>query len=176
MDSHGFNRTAMDCRREVFAMDENWIQALSRMTYGIYVLTTAHEKTFNGMIASWVSMVSFAPPLVMAAIHPNRYSHRLVDKCGYFAINILSREQKELISRFKGSDPEEKFAGIPWRRGTCGSPLLLDSLGYLECEVKFRYQPGNHTLFIAQIISGETLGQGVPLSSLDYEGVYLGQR
>ncbi|MGB5985780.1 MAG: hypothetical protein WBG37_10785 [Desulfobacterales bacterium] len=37
-------------------MHDNWIEAVSRMTYGVYVLTTAHEEAFNGMIASWVSM------------------------------------------------------------------------------------------------------------------------
>ena len=32
------------------------------MTYGIYVLTCRHEETINGMIASWVTQVSYDPP------------------------------------------------------------------------------------------------------------------
>ena len=59
-------------------MDERWLQALGSMTYGIYVLTTHHEEKINGMIASWVSQISYDPPLVMVAVHPNRYSRQLI--------------------------------------------------------------------------------------------------
>ncbi|MEJ2286300.1 MAG: flavin reductase, partial [Desulfobacterales bacterium] len=38
------------------------------MTYGIYVLTSCHQQEINGMIASWVSQVSYTPPLIMVAV------------------------------------------------------------------------------------------------------------
>ena len=145
------------------------------MTFGIYVLTTVRRETINGMIASWVSMVSFDPPLIVVAVHPNRYSHTLLEKSGFFALNILSQDQKDFLSRFKGPDPKGKFAGIDHRKGITGSPILSDCIGYLECKIVERYKPGNHTLFIGQIINAESLQDGVPLSTLDYEGVYLGK-
>ncbi len=40
------------------------------MTYGIYVLTSFHKEEVNGMIASWVSQISYAP----AADHGGRAS------------------------------------------------------------------------------------------------------
>ena len=58
------------------------------MANGIYVLTTRLDDTINGMIASWVTQISYAPPLIMVAIHPNRYSHTLIDKSGVFALNV----------------------------------------------------------------------------------------
>ena len=42
------------------------MSAFSKMAYGIYVLTTAVEDKMNGMIASWVSQVSYEPPLILA--------------------------------------------------------------------------------------------------------------
>ena len=51
-------------------MKEDWVQALGKMTYGIYVLTTCDEDEVNGMIASWVSQVSYDPLLIMVAVHP----------------------------------------------------------------------------------------------------------
>ena len=98
-------------------MDERWVNTFGAMTYGIYVLTTFHEQKINGMIASWVSQVSYDPPVVMVAVHPNRYSHQLIRESGCFALHILSRNQRDLLSRFKGIDPEAKFHSIQWAEG-----------------------------------------------------------
>jgi flavin reductase (DIM6/NTAB) family NADH-FMN oxidoreductase RutF len=131
-------------------MDERWLQALGSMTYGIYVLTTHHEGTINGMVASWVTQISYDPPLVMVAVHPNRYSHQLIQQSGTFALHLLSKDQKDFLSRFK-------------------------CLGYLECSVRESYAPGNHSLFIGEIVEAKLFSHDDPLSTLDYEGMYLGK-
>lgn len=155
-------------------MKKDWIQAISKMTYGIYVLTTTYENIINGMIASWVSMVSYDPPLIMVAVHPNRYSHSLLEKSGYFALNILSEDQKALLSRFKGSDPGAKFAGIQWEKRKTGCPILTACIGTIECKVVKSYKPGNHTLFIGKVVNAVALTKELPLNTQDYDGVYLG--
>ena len=156
-------------------MKKEWIAALGQMTYGIYVLTTRVDDVINGMIASWVTQVSYEPPLVMAAIHPNRYSHDLVEQSRSFALNILDQSQKELLKIFKGPDPEQKFSDIPWESGETGAPILKNCLAWLELTVKERHMPGNHTLFVGEIIDGGTRHSGTPLCTLKYEGMYVGK-
>lgn len=156
-------------------MDERWFQTLGSMTYGIYVLTTYHEEKINGMIASWVSQVSYDPALVMVAVHPNRYSHHFIQQSGSFALHLLARNQKDFLSRFKGPDPEAKFASIPWARGKTGCPILKECIGYLECAVRERYAPGNHSLFIGEIVDARIFSHEDPLTTLDYEGFYTGK-
>jgi flavin reductase (DIM6/NTAB) family NADH-FMN oxidoreductase RutF len=156
-------------------MENALIKILGKMTYGIYILTTAYKEEVNGMVASWVSQVSYDPPLVMVAIHPNRYSHHLIAHSGSFALHLLDRNQTHLIEHFKGLDPVKKFASIPWRRGKMGVPVLKSCLGYMECEVKDSYSPGNHTLFIGEITDAQAFSEGQPLSTFDYSGVYLGK-
>ena len=156
-------------------MKKEWIEALGQMTYGIYVLTTRVDDTINGMIASWVTQVSYEPPLVMAAIHPNRYSHNLVDKGQAFALHVLERSQKEMLNVFKGPDAEKKFSSIPWEPGKTGVPILKNCLTWLELIVRERHTPGNHTLFIGEVIGGGTRSSGTPLCTLDYEGMYVGK-
>lgn len=157
-------------------MDEHWLKALGAMVHGIYVLTTSHEDEVNGMIASWVSQISFNPPLVAVAVHPHRYSHRLIEKSGAFALHAIARDQKDLLKLFKGPDPAGKFAPIGWSKGMTGSPLLKDCLAYVDCRVKMILNPGNHTLFIGEVVDGRLVSRGVPLSTLDYEGVYTGEK
>jgi flavin reductase (DIM6/NTAB) family NADH-FMN oxidoreductase RutF len=156
-------------------MKEEWIQALGTMTYGIYVLTTCYKEEINGMIASWVSQVSYDPLLIMVAVHTNRYSHHLIEKSGCLALNVLAREQGDLLQRFKEPDPKAKFSSLQWNRGTTGSPVLEDCIAYFEGKIVDRFSPGNHTLFVAEVVDAKVMATGQPLSSLDYDGVYLGK-
>jgi flavin reductase (DIM6/NTAB) family NADH-FMN oxidoreductase RutF len=157
-------------------MNKALLENMARMTYGIYVLTTRHGETVNGMIASWVSQVSYDPPLIMAAVHPNRYSHELLEKSGRFALHILDRGQKDLLARFKGPDPGEKLAGIAWREGKTGCPVLADCIGSLECRIIRTLAPGNHTLFIGEVVEAVFNRERTALSTLDYGGCYTGKQ
>jgi len=158
-----------------YAMKEKWIEAFGKMTYGIYVLTSKADETVNGMIASWVSQVSYDPPLIMAAVHPNRFSHQLIEKGGSFALHVLSSTQTDFLSRFKGSDVRAKFSSLNWTKGKTGCPILSECLAYLECELKTHYRTGNHTLFIGEVIDAGVLAKGPPLTTREYNGVYLGK-
>jgi len=53
-------------------------QALKKLTTGIYVVTSKQGAVINGMVASWVSQVSFSPPLIMVAIKQGRHSHGMI--------------------------------------------------------------------------------------------------
>ncbi|MDZ7761665.1 MAG: flavin reductase family protein [Desulfovermiculus sp.] len=156
-------------------MPQEWIQSLGGMTYGLYVITAGHGQNIGGMIASWVSQVSYAPPLIMIAVHPNRYTHNLIRDNESFVLHILDREQLDFLSRFKGPDPAGKFSGLEWTPGLTGTPVLVDCPAYLECRVTSTLAPGNHTLFIGEIVQAGRRREVSPLTSLDYSGMYVGQ-
>jgi flavin reductase (DIM6/NTAB) family NADH-FMN oxidoreductase RutF len=156
-------------------MKKQWQSAFGQMTYGIYVMTTKLDDAVNGMIASWVTQVSYDPPLILAAVHPNRYSHDMIVTTRAFGLHIIDQSQKDLLKRFKGPDPMEKFAGMDWIPGKTGMPILTDCLAWFELEVIEQHQPGNHTLFIAKVVDAGVHSEGTPLTTLDYEGMYTGK-
>lgn len=156
-------------------MKEAYLKNMAHMTYGIYVLTARFENAINGMIASWVSQASYDPPLFMVAVHPDRYTHDLLTKSGYFALHILTRDQIDLLHRFKGPDTRKKFASIAWEDGVTGCPVLTDCIGCMECRIIQSMAPGNHTLFIGEAVSAVFNDEQTPLCTLDYEGCYLGK-
>jgi len=156
-------------------MNQQWQAAFGQMTYGIYVLTTVMDDTVNGMIASWVSQVSYDPPLIMAAVHPNRYSHDMIVNSRAFGLHIIDQSQKVLLGRFKGPDPGEKFSGMDWKPGKTGVPILKDCLAWFELQVIQHHQPGNHSIFIGTVVDADVQSQGIPLSTQDYEGMYVGK-
>jgi flavin reductase (DIM6/NTAB) family NADH-FMN oxidoreductase RutF len=156
-------------------MKDEWIQALGTMTYGIYVLTSFYKEEINGMIASWVSQISYDPLLIMAAVHTNRYSHHLIEKSGCFALHVLARRQADFLKGFKGPDPVTKFSSLGWNRGKTGSPVLEDCIAYFEGKVVDKVRPGNHTLFFAEVVDARVIARDQQLTSEDYDGVYLGR-
>jgi len=157
-------------------VQEDWIKTLGKMTYGIYVLTSYNKEEVNGMIASWVSQISYDPLLIMAAVHPNRYSHQLIEQSGCFALHVIDRQQTEFLARFKGPDPDSKFSTLQWERGKTGCPILRECMAYLECRVTARLSPGNHTLFLGEVVDARSFAEGTPFSTMDYNGVYLGKK
>jgi flavin reductase (DIM6/NTAB) family NADH-FMN oxidoreductase RutF len=111
----------------------------------------------------------------MVAVHPHRYSHQLIGKGGSFALHVLARSQQNFLSRFKGEDPATKFSDLNWTTGKTGCPILNDCLAYLECELKTHYRPGNHTLFIGEVVDAGVLAKASPLTTGEYAGTYLGK-
>jgi flavin reductase (DIM6/NTAB) family NADH-FMN oxidoreductase RutF len=79
-------------------MKNELLSAFGQMTYGIYILTSKFDDEINGMVASWVTQVSYDPPLIMVAVHPNRYSHNLIKKGNVFALHVLDRSQKDMLN------------------------------------------------------------------------------
>jgi len=150
--------------------------ALKKLTTGIYIVTSKQGPEINGMVASWVSQVSFAPPLIMVAIKKERYSHGMIEEGKVFAVNILSAEQHELIPAFKGkNNPAEKFLHTPHEPKNTGAPIIKDALAYLDCKLVEQFTPGDHTLFIGEVVEGAVMHEGVPLASSDLEHIYGGR-
>ncbi len=48
-------------------------EALRLLSGGLYVLTTCTDETIHAAAISWVSQVSFQPPLVLAALRRNSH-------------------------------------------------------------------------------------------------------
>jgi flavin reductase (DIM6/NTAB) family NADH-FMN oxidoreductase RutF len=158
-------------------MDDNPATAvLSRAVYGCYLLTAAQGETINGMPLSLFVQVGFKPPLAACGVAPRRRTHDLIQKAGAFAVIFLRRDQKALVDRFKlkGDRPEKKFEGLAWKRGITGSPLLADCLGYIECRLKDTLAPGDHTLFIGEVINSELVTPGPLLTIQDLGKIYTG--
>jgi flavin reductase (DIM6/NTAB) family NADH-FMN oxidoreductase RutF len=151
-------------------------QVLEKLVNGVYLLTCCRGEEINGMPVSWVSQVSSQPPLVMAAVRPDRYSHAMVEESGVFALILLGREQRNLVDRFmlKGAFKAEKFKDLALKEGNTGCPVLLGAAGFLECQVTSSQRPGDHTLFIGEVIEAGWHKDVSLLTIPDYGHTYGG--
>lgn len=140
---------------------------LRQLTYGLYAVTVRHDLVVNAFTANWVTQVSFDPPMVAISVENDSRSIGLIRQSGVFAINVYVDTQRELAGRL-GKPSEkvpDKLAGVAYRFGQTGCPILLDALGALECRVTGSLPAGDSTLFVAEVVAAELQrADGVPLT------------
>lgn len=129
---------------------------------GVSVVTVRSGDKMNGMIAAWVTQVSFKPVMIAVSIAPQRYTHGLIKESGYFCINALSVESIDIVKHFgfKSGRKIDKFKGMRYTNALKGSPILESAYAYAECEVAHAYKVGDHTLFIGSVIDSAELKEG----------------
>lgn len=141
-------------------------QTMSRFASGVTVVTTHYQGQNHGMTASSFSSVSLEPPLILVCIAKQLRSHCFIEKSGVFAVNILSAAQLEWGRRFAGMIPgvDDRFAGITTEVAATASPILPDTLGWVDCRVRHAYPGGNdHTIFVGEVLAGAASDRDEPL-------------
>lgn len=133
-------------------------QALRLILPGsVGLVTTAYRGQFDVATVSWLAPVGREPPLVAVAIHPSTLTHDLIKRSGELVINVPSLDVlNQIVScgRFSGQTVD-KFAqtGLEVEEGVVvRAPLITQCIGALECAVVNSYQPGDHSIFIVQIV------------------------
>jgi flavin-dependent trigonelline monooxygenase, reductase component len=123
---------------------------------GVTVVTTMAEGRPLGFTANSFTSVSLDPPLLLVSI-ANRSGNLAAFTTGPgFAVNILSEAQKDLSARF-AKPLEDRFAGVYWRQGPAGSPLLAGVSAWFDCALDRAIPAGDHTLLIGRIDAFEAL-------------------
>ncbi|HEX5075021.1 MAG TPA: flavin reductase family protein [Gemmatimonadaceae bacterium] len=138
----------------------NEIAALfRRLSVGVYVIGVADGERRSAFTAAWVTQVSFDPLLLVMSVNPQNASYGILRASGAFTVNVLERGQLELARRFgtSSSRDHDKLAGVPWRPGANGAPVLDDALAYFECTLQDRHTAGDHELVVGRVMGGRVL-------------------
>ena len=144
------------------AIDEQGFkQAMSHFSSGVTVVTTEHEDTLFGMTVAAFCSLSLRPPLVLVCSDKRVKTHHAIAASRRFGVSILAASQAEVSNRF-ASKVDDKFAGIPYRRGELGLPLLDGAIARLECRVTDQLEGGDHSIFVGEVANAET-ADGAPL-------------
>jgi flavin reductase (DIM6/NTAB) family NADH-FMN oxidoreductase RutF len=143
--------------------------ALRSFAAGVTVVTTRdREGRPSGLTASAFTSVSLTPPLVLVCVDHAATAHPDFRERGWFAVNVLRREQEALSRRFAVTGGD-KFSGVSYREGSSGLPLLEDTLATLECRIVSAHEAGDHTIFVGLVESASIAG-GRPL--VYFHGTY----
>ena len=103
-----------------------------------------------GLTANSFNSVSLNPPLVLWSLARSAGSMAAFERGSHYAVNILSAGQHALAERFSRKSID-RFAGVAFRVGTGGAPVLEGSAAVFECFNRSRYEEGDHVIFVGQV-------------------------
>src|SRR6476659_7352230 len=121
--------------------------------HGVSILSVDVEGDRMGVTVSSLVSLSLEPPLIGVSIGKDASCYELLRSAGRFAVSLLGSEQEELARRFAaGYPPIVHWQGVPTREGQV-APLIEGALGWIEAKTQTEADAGDHTFFIADVLS-----------------------
>lgn len=125
--------------------------ALGMFATGVTIVTTrTPDGELVGLTANSFNSVSLAPPLVLWSLGQRSMSAPFFLAASHYAVNVLAAEQRELALRF-AAPVGDRWAGVAWRPGATGAPLIDGAVAQFECLNKSRYEEGDHIIFVGRV-------------------------
>lgn len=143
-------------------------QVLGHFASGITIITALDGGAPVGLTAQSFTSVSLDPPLVAFFPGKSSTSYPGIQRAGVFCVNVLAEDQEALCRAFAVSGGD-KFAGVGYKpaAGT-GSPLIADSLAWIDCRIEQEHDAGDHYITIGRVLDLDVLREAKPL--LFYRG------
>jgi flavin reductase (DIM6/NTAB) family NADH-FMN oxidoreductase RutF/rubredoxin len=146
--------------------------ALRDISYGLYVVTSHLGDKLNGQIANTVFQVSSEPTRIAISINKQNLTHEYISKSGVFAVSVLDEPTPMTfigLFGFKSGRDVDKLSQVSFKKGLTGSPIVTENaLSFLEAKVIGQADAGTHTIFVADVVAGDVLKSGTPLTYARY--------
>lgn len=158
--------SALDPRRA-----EDLKAVMGHFATGVVAVTAIAGGEPVGFTCQSFASLSLAPPLVVIAPARSSTTFPRIRTVGRFAVNVLREDQEQLARTFARSGAD-KFAGVAWRPGAGGAPLLDGAIAWAECAIVAEHDAGDHTLVVGRVEQLGHLPEGQPLTF--YRGAFGG--
>ncbi len=143
--------------KQIKAIDNSLEKALGRISNGLYIITATKGDISSAMIASWVTQASLTPLGIAIAVAKDRAIESFLQIGDRFVLNILEEgNYQHLIRHFLKRFPPgaDRFDDIPTVPANNGSPIIAESLAYIECEVSNRLECSDHWIVYSTVEAG----------------------
>ncbi len=143
--------------KEIKAIDNSLQKALGRISNGLYIITAQKGEINSAMIASWVMQASLNPLGVAIAVAKDRAIESFLQQGDRFVLNVLEEgNYQHLIKHFLKRFPPgaDRFEGIKTVPANNGSPIIAESLAYIECQVTSRLECSDHWIIYSKVEGG----------------------
>lgn len=131
------------------------------LNHGPTVLVSAqHNDEVNVMAAAWACALEFSPAKVTVVLDKTTKTRELVEKSGYFALQVPCYEQLNMVHQLgnisKFDDPEklQTCKTEVFYQENYSVPLVSGSIGWLICKlIPEAHNQQTHDLFIGSVIA-----------------------
>ena len=148
--------------------------AMRHLVGAVSVITVGRGDDVTGMTVTSVSSLAVDPPSLIVSVNRSASSWPLLKQYGFFGVNILSAEQRDIAERFSGRGGlkgAERLAGAEWTVRSQGAPLLVGALAAIDCEVEEIIERHSHGIVIGRVREVQLAPTGSALAY--WHGGYL---
>ena len=136
-------------------------EALFKISYGLYVVSSGSKENGNGYISNTVFQVTSDPPRFATCCNKENHTAGLIQTSGVYSVSVLHIDTGAgTIGTFgyKSGKDTDKLKGMDVRYGETGVPIVLDdAIAFLEFRVIETSDLGSHLMFIGELIHAEVL-------------------
>lgn len=155
-------------------MNKEKKEAMTQLSYGLYVLTAREGEKDNGCIVNVVQQVTDGPLQVIVTVNKKNYTHDMIVNSGQLNVSMLTEETPMKVFEhfgFQSGREVDKFAQSEEVRRSGNGLLYIPKYtnGYLSGEVKQMVDLGTHTMFIAEVTESEKLSNEASLTYSYYQ-------
>ncbi len=151
--------------------------ALTKLSYGMYVVGTKDNERFCGCIANSLIQITAEPATVALSINHNNYTNECIKNTKKFSICVLGEKTNPIIIGtfgFRSARDVNKFDNTEYKVIN-DLPICQDSCAYLLCDLINTVETATHTIFIAQVTQCETIKNDIPMTYAYYHNVIKGK-
>ncbi len=69
-----------------------------------------------------------------------------------YCVNILAEDQRPIAETFSLAGEGGRFQNLDYYIGKGGSPVIRNSIGYIDCKITEVILGGDHTIFLGEAI------------------------
>ncbi|MCI5848133.1 MAG: flavin reductase [Clostridiales bacterium] len=147
--------------RSADGADKHNMNALFRIGYGLYVVTSNDGRQDNGLIVNTVAQVSDSPARIAVTINKANYSHHVIRQTGKMNVNCLSVDAPfevfetfgfqsgRNINKFAGTDPVRLDNGLVILPRYINAAISLQVTDYVDL--------GSHGMFICTVTEARVI-------------------
>ena len=136
-------------------------EALYKISYGLYIISSGNKNRGNGFISNTFFQVTAEPPRFASCCNKDNYTASFIQECGAFAVSVIHLDtDPDIIGRFgyKSGKDTDKLSGLKLKYGETGVPIVLnDCIAFLECKVVQTIDLGTHFMFIGELLQSEII-------------------
>jgi len=128
---------------------------LRKMTYGVWVIAADAAGDREASTVTWVSQMSFTPPLIAVGVRVGSHLHAVLEKAGAFAMHLVAAGQKDVAEAFikETKVTADTIGGRKYGAGpVTKAPILEGFPCWFEARVVERVTKGDHTIFVGEVV------------------------
>lgn len=129
--------------------------ALFKISYGLFVVTSNDGNRDNGLIVNTVTQVTNTPNRIAVTINKQNYSHDVIKETGIMNVNCLSTDAPFSVFEnfgFKSGKDTNKFESITPTRSDNGLAVLPEYINsFISLKVESYVDVDTHGMFICTV-------------------------